>query len=178
MTPAIACPRSLVQGANATDVEIASASERRGGSQQFPAFPRNSDVPNSIDDGASGFARLAEPTRQGTRATAIGIAVSVSLAFVKILAGVVGNAYALIADGVESVLDVFSAALVWGSLRIAASPPNERYPYGYGRAESLAGLVAAITLLATALGIAIQSVREILAPRHAPRRSRLSCSWW
>jgi cation diffusion facilitator family transporter len=111
---------------------------------------------------------LAAPARKGARIAALAIAVSVLLAFVKISSGVIGNAYALIADGVESILDVFSAAVVWGSLRIAAAPPNERFPYGYGRVEPLAGLVVAITLLATALGIAIQSVREILIPRHAP----------
>jgi cation diffusion facilitator family transporter len=126
------------------------------------------DVTQISESGTRSFSKLAEPARKGARITAIGIAVSVSLAFVKILSGVIGNAYALIADGVESILDVFSAAVVWGSLRIAASPPNERFPYGYGRIEPLAGLVVAITLLATALGIAIQSVREIFTPHHAP----------
>ncbi len=114
------------------------------------------------------YAQLAEAARRGVRATALGISVSVILATIKIIAGVVGNAYALIADGVESVLDVLSAAIVWGSLQIAASPPNERFPYGFGRIEPLAGLVVAITLLATAAGIAIQSVREIVTPHHAP----------
>ena len=117
---------------------------------------------------AGNYASLARSARIGARATAIGIGVSMVLAAVKILAGLVGNAYALIADGVESILDVFSAVVVWGSLRLAASPPNERFPFGYGRVEPLAGLVVAITLLATALGIAIQSVREILTPHHAP----------
>ena len=52
--------------------------------------------------------------------------------------------------------------------RTALSPPNERFPYGYGKAEPLASLAVAIALLAAATGIAIQSVREILTPHHAP----------
>ncbi len=114
------------------------------------------------------YVQLAEAARQGVRATAAGISVSVILATIKIISGVVGNAYALVADGVESILDVFSAAVVWGSLRIAASPPNERFPFGFGRIEPLAGLVVAMALLATAVGIAIQSIREIVTPHHAP----------
>ncbi len=115
------------------------------------------------------YAQLAAAAQRGIRATAVGISVSVALAALKIYAGVAGNAYALIADGVESVLDVFGAAVVWGSLQISATPPNERFPYGFGRIEPLAGLVVAITLLAAAGGIAIESVREIFTPQHAPQ---------
>jgi cation diffusion facilitator family transporter len=114
------------------------------------------------------YAQAAEAALRGARAAVLGICASVALAVIKILAGVIGNAYALIADGVESILDVFSSLVVWGSLRIAAAPPNERYPYGYGRVEPLAALVASLTLLAAAVGIAIESVREIVTPHHAP----------
>ncbi|MCW5980662.1 MAG: cation transporter [Bryobacteraceae bacterium] len=98
------------------------------------------------------------------------IIVSAALAAIKIIAGITGYAYALIADGVESMLDIMSALVVLGSLRLAASPPNERYPYGYGRAETLGAFVVATGLLVAAIGIAIQSVREILTPHHMPAR--------
>lgn len=90
------------------------------------------------------------------------------LGAVKILAGVLGHSYALIADGVESMLDILSAGAVLGGLKIASTPPNERFPYGYGRAESLSTLVVSMALFAAALGIAIQSVREIITPHHTP----------
>jgi cation diffusion facilitator family transporter len=57
---------------------------------------------------------------------------------------------------------------VWRGLRLASSPPNERFPYGYGKAEPLALLAVATALFAASTGIAIQSVREILTPHHAP----------
>jgi len=111
---------------------------------------------------------LAAIAARGTRATLLGVLVSAILGSVKILAGVVGNSYALIADGVESVLDIFSSLAVWSGLKLASSPPNERFPFGYGKAEPLAVLAVATALFAAATGIAIQSVREILAPQHAP----------
>jgi cation diffusion facilitator family transporter len=111
---------------------------------------------------------LAESAERGARATAWGIIASSILAAVKIVGGILGNSYALIADGIESMLDIMSSLVVWGSLRISTQPPNERYPYGYGKVEPLSALVVATALLAAAIGIAIQSIREILTPHHTP----------
>lgn len=104
----------------------------------------------------------------GMRATAGTVLVSTLLAMGKILAGWFGNSYALIADGIESVLDIFSSLVVWGGLRIAARPPDDNHPYGHGKAESLAAMVVAVVLLAAGFGLAVQSVREIVTPHHAP----------
>ena len=82
--------------------------------------------------------------------------------------GILGNSYALVADGVESMLDIMSSMVVWGSLRIASQPATERYPYGYGKAEPLAALAVATALLGAAVGIAIQSIGEIRTPHHMP----------
>src|SRR5690606_2819660 len=62
---------------------------------------------------------LTAAAAKGIRATVWGIVASAVLAVVKILSGIVGNSYALIADGIESVLDIMSSMVVWGSLRIA-----------------------------------------------------------
>jgi cation diffusion facilitator family transporter len=112
--------------------------------------------------------KLDQSAATGIRASLGAVLVSVLLGVVKILAGVLGHSYALIADGVESMLDVVSGLVVAGSLKIAVQPPDERYPFGYGKIEPVAALVIATGLLATAIGIAIQSVREILIPHHAP----------
>ena len=103
----------------------------------------------------------------------VGVAVNAALAGLKIVAGVFGNSYALIADGIESTSDIVTSLVVWGGLRVAATPANDQHPYGYGKAEALAGVVAAIALLAAAAMIAVQSVREILAPHHLPHWSTL-----
>lgn len=104
----------------------------------------------------------------GTRATIVALLVSATLATLKIGAGIVGDSYALIADGVESVLDIFSGLLVLGGLRLSVSEPTSAYPYGRGKAEPLAGLVVATVLLLAAVGIAAGAVREIVTPQAAP----------
>ena len=103
----------------------------------------------------------------------VGVAVNTSLACLKILAGVFGNSYALIADGIESTADIVSSLVVWGGLRVAGTPANERHPYGYGKAEALAGVVAALGILGAAGIIAVQAIREILTPHHLPHWSTL-----
>lgn len=103
----------------------------------------------------------------------IGVAVNAALAMLKIVAGFFGNSYALIADGLESTSDIVTSLIVWGGLRVAATPADERHPYGYGKAEALAGSVAALALLAAAVIIAVQSIREILTPHHLPHWSTL-----
>jgi len=112
--------------------------------------------------------QLLQRLSRSMRATVQTVLVSTILALVKIAAGLVGNSYALIADGIESLLDVVSSLVVWGGLRIASLPPDRNHPYGHGKAESLAAMVVALVLLAAALGLAIQSVREITTPHHAP----------
>jgi cation diffusion facilitator family transporter len=90
------------------------------------------------------------------------------LAMVKLVAGVAGHSYALIADAIESTADVFSSLVVWGGLRISVREADEQFPFGYGKAEPLAAVVVALMLLAAAVGIAIQAVREILTPHLSP----------
>ncbi|MBI5684289.1 MAG: cation transporter [Verrucomicrobia bacterium] len=104
----------------------------------------------------------------GLRASAIGIVTNFGLAIIKVVVGVVGNSYALIADGIESTADVVSSFIVWSGLRIASRPPDADHPYGHGKAESLAGMIVATALLGAAALIAWQSVGEILNPRGAP----------
>ncbi len=112
--------------------------------------------------------KLAEAAARGTRATVWGIVASSLLAAVKIIGGILGNSYALIADGIESMLDIMSSLVVWGSLRFSTQPADEEHPYGYGKVEPLAALVVATALFAAAIGITIQSIREIHTPHHTP----------
>jgi cation diffusion facilitator family transporter len=105
----------------------------------------------------------------GGRLALLGIIVNLLLAIIKIVAGVVGNAYALIADGIESTLDIASSFIIWCGLKVAARPPDDTHPYGHGKAEPIAAIVVSLAVLAAAVGLAVESVREIFLPHHAPK---------
>lgn len=102
------------------------------------------------------------------RAALTGLLVNAALVVVKLLAGIIGDSYALVADAIESSTDIFSSLIVWGGLHITTRPADEDYPYGYGKAETLAAAVVSLMLLGAALGIAVAAVGEILTPHHAP----------
>ena len=109
-----------------------------------------------------------EALQTGARVTLLGLVINVVLAAVKIGAGLLGNAYVLIADGIESALDVGGSVIIWGALKFASRPPDATHPYGHGKAEPFAAIVVSVGVLAAALGLAISSVRELFLPRHAP----------
>ncbi len=110
----------------------------------------------------------ASNLQTGARVALLGLVINVFLAAAKISAGVLGNAYVLIADGIESALDIAGSAIIWGGLKVAARPPDATHPYGHGKAEPLAAIVVALGVLAAALALAVQSVREIFLPHHGP----------
>jgi cation diffusion facilitator family transporter len=106
--------------------------------------------------------------QRGIRAAQTGMIINAGLAGIKLVAGIVGNTYALIADAVESGADVFASLLVWGGLAVAAQPADDDHPYGHGKAEALAAAAVSIMLLGAATGIAIEAVREIRTPHKVP----------
>ncbi|WP_411280199.1 cation diffusion facilitator family transporter [Gemmatimonas sp.] len=114
-------------------------------------------------------ARPATP--QSQRLAQLGLVINAGLAVIKLLAGLLGNSYALVADAVESSTDMVGSLVVWSGLRIASRDPDERYPFGYGRAEALAAATVSAIMLGAATGIAIEAIAEIRTPHHAP-------AWW
>ena len=111
---------------------------------------------------------MKNSTRRSIRWAQAGLLTNAALVVVKLVAGLVGNANALVADAVESSADIFSSLIVWLGLSIAARPADEDHPYGHGKAESIAAAVVSLMLLGAAIGIAIISIREILTPHRLP----------
>lgn len=122
-----------------------------------PGQPTPSPPPDQVRSG-----------RRLRRWAAVGVALNITLTLAKFAAGVLGHSYALIADAIESLTDIFASLLIWSALRYGSRPADDVHPYGYGKAESLAALAVACLLFAAALAIAIEAVREIITPHHAP----------
>ena len=111
---------------------------------------------------------MTGPPHRGIQTAQLGLLINTGLALVKFVAGILGNSYALIADAVESTSDILSSAIVWGGIRIASREADDDFPFGYGKAEALAGAIVALMLLAASVGISIEAIREIHTPHHAP----------
>ena len=105
---------------------------------------------------------------RGVSTVLVGLSSNVLLAAIKIVTGIFGNSYALMADGIESTLDIFSSVVVLGGIKISALPADENHPYGHGKAESLAAMTVSLILLMAGIGIAVKSILDIIQPHHTP----------
>jgi cation diffusion facilitator family transporter len=106
--------------------------------------------------------------KRSLQVTFLGMAINALLAAAKLTAGILGHSYALIADAVESMADVFSSVIVWRGVVVAATPADEDHPYGHGKAEPIAAAIVATILLAAAVGISIQAIRQMFTPHAGP----------
>jgi cation diffusion facilitator family transporter len=96
------------------------------------------------------------------------IILNLSLAAIKSIAGFFGNSYALIADGIESLTDVFSSLLTYIGIHLSTKPPDANHPFGHGKIEPLSAVCIGSSLFFAAGIISIQSIHEILTPHTTP----------
>lgn len=100
------------------------------------------------------------------RVTLVGGIANLFLSIIKIMAGVWGQSQALIADGVHSLSDLVSDALVLFAARWGSHGADENHPYGHARIETAATAIIGFLLLAVAAGFMIDSVSRLLAPER------------
>lgn len=103
------------------------------------------------------------------RTTYFSIIGNTVLATVKGIAGIFGNSYALIADAIESITDIFSSLLVLFGLKYASRPADKNHPYGHGRAEPLVTFIVVGFLITAATVIAYESIKNIGTPHPLPK---------
>lgn len=94
--------------------------------------------------------------------TWVGLVINVVLATFKIIAGIVGNSYAVLADGFHSLSDLVTDLALLVGVRYWSSPPDENHPYGHQRLEHIISLLIAVVLALTGIGIAYTSINNYL----------------
>jgi len=102
--------------------------------------------------------------RDARKVTVVGAAVNIVLSVIKILAGWLGSSHALIADGIHSLSDLTTDAVVLLAAKHGARDADEEHPYGHGRIETLATVVLGVVLILVALGIGYDAVRRLFEP--------------
>ncbi len=107
--------------------------------------------------------------QQAIKTIYLSIVGNIALALVKGITGVLGNSYALVADAIESVSDVFASLLVLFGLKYASRPADQNHPYGHGRAEPLVTFIVVGFLVVSAVVIAYESIDNINTPHDLPK---------
>ena len=79
-------------------------------------------------------------------AAIIGTGINVFLSIIKFLAGSITASISLIADGINSLSDVFPSLAVAVGIRISERPPTEDFPYGFHKIENFVSLFISLAI--------------------------------
>jgi len=95
---------------------------------------------------------------------AISILANVILAGVKITVGILSNSASVFAEGIHSLMDVFSSLISFFGIKISKKPADKEHPYGHFKFEVLAGFLITLILLGTGLGIIYEAYQKFKNP--------------
>lgn len=87
------------------------------------------------------------------------------LAIVKGIVGVFSGSIALIADSIHSFTDILASLAVYVGLRLSRRKPDEKFPYGYYKIETLTSLIISALIIITGFEIALESFDAYINPQ-------------
>jgi len=73
---------------------------------------------------------------------------------------------ALLADTIHNIGDAATAIPLWIAFKFSHKKPNNRFTYGYVRAEDLAGIAVVLTILFSAVVAGWQSIGRLIHPQR------------
>ena len=135
----------------------------------WPGILAGMHLINGVRDPATSFpldtvVDDAGERRQANRAVAISAVGLALTGLVELAIALLSGSVALLGDALHNLSDVSTSALVFVGFRASRHLPTERYPYGYERAEDLAGIGVALVIWGSALVAGFESVHKLL--RH------------
>ncbi|MBI5420586.1 MAG: cation transporter [Deltaproteobacteria bacterium] len=114
------------------------------------------------------FLSAADPvvttSRRATQAVLRSFAVLCLTAVVQAAVAWYSGSVALLADTVHNAADASTALPLWIAFRFARRRPDQRFTYGYGRVEDLAGVIIVVLILLSAVAAGAESIRRFAAP--------------
>ena len=98
--------------------------------------------------GKSGAARLS-------------ILVVVSLIVLKVVVGIITGSLSVLAQAIDSFLDLFAVIITFLAINVAARPADESHPFGHGKSENVAAIIQAVLIFFAGGSIIYAAVRRI-----------------
>ena len=100
----------------------------------------------------------------GVRITWIGLMINVGIALGKFAGGIAFHSQALLADSVHAASDLVSDILTLVSVNMAAKPPTNDFPYGFGKIETVGSLAVSTILTMAGVSIGWTSLCAVVGP--------------
>ena len=105
-------------------------------------------------------------SRAAMRTLALSLAVLGATAAVQVVVVLLSGSVALLADTVHNIGDALTAIPLGAAFLLGRRPPTRRLPYGWGRAEDLAGIVVLLVILFSAAYAAYEAIDRLLDPQR------------
>ena len=99
-------------------------------------------------------------------ATWWGLIVNLLLSIGKLVVGYIGHSQALIADGLHSLSDLVSDAMVLMATHHSNIDADEDHPYGHARYETFATITLAVLLSVVGIGIGVDAINHLIDYKH------------
>ena len=103
-----------------------------------------------------------EHRRAANRALAFSAVVLAAAGGVELLAALFTHSVGLLGDALHNLSDVSTSALVFFGFRVSRRPATSRFPYGYQRAEDIAGLGVAAVIWGSAALAGWESYQKLI----------------
>jgi cation diffusion facilitator family transporter len=79
-------------------------------------------------------------------AARLAILVVVSLVILKIAVGIITGSLSVLAQAIDSFLDLFAVTVTFLAIRVASRPADEEHPYGHGKVENIAAIFQSVLI--------------------------------
>ena len=96
------------------------------------------------------------------KASWISIIGNALLALLKVVFGMLAGSLAVVADGIDSIEDVITSLITLIAANVISRPPNIKFPYGYGKAETIATRILALIIFMAGVELAIVAIRKMI----------------
>jgi cation diffusion facilitator family transporter len=125
-------------------------------------------IKSLIQPGGHSHATLLDPAmanQRGIWALKISLVGLLITAVMQVGVVAISGSVALLADTLHNFSDALTAIPLWLAFNLARRSRNQRYTYGYGRAEDLAGALIVVMIFASALVIFYETYQKIANPQ-------------
>jgi cation diffusion facilitator family transporter len=114
------------------------------------------------------YATALDPAMSNARgiwAVKVSLIALLATALFQVIIVAISGSVALLADTIHNFSDALTAIPLWIAFTLARRPRNDRYTYGYGRAEDLAGVLIVVMIFLSAIEVFQQSIEKVLHPQ-------------
>ncbi|RME13891.1 MAG: cation transporter [Alphaproteobacteria bacterium] len=92
------------------------------------------------------------------------LALNLAITLAEIVGGLISGSLALISDGLHNASDGVAIVIAWIAMKLQAAPRTDRHTFGLGRAQLIAAVINAGTLVAVSIWLFFEAGQRLLSP--------------